>query len=125
MDIKARNLNFEKKKLLLVLIYNILVSDQDYADEEKYLFSNLVELIDVQFDYNKDMMIKSDIINQMKTLSDEELSIFLETVRLAIEADGKVTDDEITFFVDLYEALEYSESEIESKIDYLKYGETL
>jgi len=125
MDIKARNLSFEKKKLLLVLIYNILVSDQDYADEEKYLFSNLIELIDVKFDYNKDMMIKSDIIDQMKTLSDEELSIFLETVRLAIEADGKVTDDEITFFIDLYEALEYSESEIESKIDYLKYGETL
>lgn len=125
MEINAKKLSFDKKKLLLALIYNVLVSDQDYADTEKYLFSTLVDLIDVPFSFNKDMLSKKDIIKQMQTLSKAELDIFIETVRLAIEADGKITDDEIEFFSDVLKGLNFNSFQIEEKIDFLKFGEKL
>lgn len=125
MELNAKQLSFDKKKLLLALIYNVLVSDQDYADTEKYLFSTLVDLIDVSFNFNKDMLSKKDIIIQMQTLSKAEIDIFVETIRLAIEADGKITDDEIVFFSDILKGLNFNASQIEEKIDFLKFGEKL
>jgi hypothetical protein len=48
-----------QKKILLALIYNVLVSDQDYAEEEKYLFNNLIDLIDVSFNFNTEKNYKN------------------------------------------------------------------
>lgn len=125
MEINAQKLTHEKKKLLLALIYNVLISDQDYADAEKHLFATLIDLIDVQFSYNKDMRSKIDIMKEMQDLSTEELDTFIETTRLAIEADGKITEDEIEFFIDVLTSLKFTKSQIEEKIDFLKYGEKL
>lgn len=114
-----------QKKILLALIYNVLVSDQDYAEEEKYLFNNLIDLIDVSFNFNKDMLSKKDIIEEMKLLNSEQIEIYLDIVRLAILADGQVTEDEVIFFKDVFTQMKFSEDEIEEKVDYLKYGEKL
>lgn len=114
-----------QKKILLALIYNVLVSDQDYAEEEKYLFNNLIDLIDVSFNFNKDMLSKKDIIEEMKLLNSEQIEIYLDIVRLAILADGQVTEDEVVFFKDVFTQMNFSEVEIEEKVDYLKYGEKL
>ena len=114
-----------QKKILLALIYNVLVSDQDYAEEEKYLFNNLIDLIDVSFNFNKDMLSKKDIIEEMKLLNSEQIEIYLDIVRLAILADGQVTEDEVVFFKDVFTQMKFSEDEIEEKVDYLKYGEKL
>ena len=114
-----------QKKILLALIYNVLVSDQDYAEEEKYLFNNLIDLIDVSFNFNKDMLSKKDIIEEMKLLNSEQIEIYLDIVRLAILADGQVTEDEIIFFKDVFTQMKFSEDEIEEKVDYLNYGDKL
>lgn len=118
-------LDYNQKKLLLALIYNILVSDQDYADEEKYLFGNIVDYINVPFNFNDDMMSKKDIIRDMKSLDKEVIDIFLEVIRMAILADGIVTDDEVTFFKDVFKELSFSDDDINKRIDFLKYGESL
>lgn len=114
-----------QKKILLALIYNVLVSDQDYAEEEKYLFNNLIDLIDVSFNFNRDMLSKKDIIEEMKLLNSEQIEIYLDIVRLAILADGQVKEDEVVFFKDVFTQMNFSEDEIEEKVDYLKYGEKL
>lgn len=118
-------LDYNQKKLLLALVYNILVSDQDYADEEKYLFGNIVDYINVPFNFNDDMMSKKDIIRDMKSLDKEVIDIFLEVIRMAILADGIVTDDEVTFFKDVFKELSFSDDDINKRIDFLKYGESL
>lgn len=118
-------LDYNQKKLLLALVYNILVSDQDYADEEKYLFGNIVDYINVPFNFNDDMMSKKDIIRDMKSLDKEVIDIFLEVIRMAILADGIVTDDEVTFFKDVFQELSFSDDDINKRIDFLKYGESL
>lgn len=125
LDEKIRDLSFDEKKLLLSLIYNILISDQDYSEEEKYLFGNLVDFINVPFNFNQDMKSKKDIILEMKTLSNDIIYVYLEVVRMAILADGIVSDAEIQFLKDMFEDLSFSIEDIQEKIDYLKYGEKL
>lgn len=125
LDEKIRDLSFDEKKLLLSLIYNILISDQDYSEEEKYLFGNLVDFINVPFNFNLDMKSKKDIILEMKTLSNDIIYVYLEVVRMAILADGIVSDAEIQFLKDMFEDLSFSIEDIQEKIDYLKYGEKL
>lgn len=125
LDEKIRDLSFDQKKLLLALIYNILISDQDYSEEEKYLFGNLVDYINVPFNFNLDMKSKKDIILEMKTLSNDITHVYLEVVRMAILADGVVSETEVQFFKDIFEDLSFSIEDIQEKIDYLKYGEKL
>lgn len=125
LDEKIRDLSFDEKKLLLALIYNILISDQDYSEEEKYLFGNLIDFINVPFTFNLDMKSKKDIILEMKTLSNDTIHVYLEVVRMAILADGVVSDAEVQFFKDIFEDLSFSIEDIQEKIDFLKYGEKL
>lgn len=121
----VKDLTTSQKKLLLALIYNVLVSDQDYAEEEKYLFSNLIDFINVDFDFNNDMLSKKEIISQMRPLENSIIEIFLDVVRLAILADGVISDEEIVFFKDVFTQMNYSDQEIQDKIDYLRFGNTL
>lgn len=121
----VKDLTTSQKKLLLALIYNVLVSDQDYAEEEKYLFSNLIDFINVDFDFNNDMLSKKEIISQMRPLENSIIEIFLDVVRLAILADGVISDEEIVFFKDVFTQMNYSDQEIQNKIDYLRFGNTL
>ena len=121
----VKDLTTSQKKLLLALIYNVLVSDQDYAEEEKYLFSNLIDFINVDFDFNNDMLSKKEIISHMKPLENSIIEIFLDVVRLAILADGVISDEEIVFFKDVFTQMNYSDQEIQNKIDYLRFGNSL
>lgn len=121
----VKDLTTSQKKLLLALIYNVLVSDQDYAEEEKYLFSNLIDFINVDFDFNNDMLSKKEIISQMRPLENSIIEIFLDVVRLAILADGVINDEEIVFFKDVFTQMNYSDQEIQNKIDYLRFGNSL
>lgn len=121
----VKDLTTSQKKLLLALIYNVLVSDQDYAEEEKYLFNNLIDFINVDFNFNNDMLSKKEIISQMRPLENSIIEIFLDVVRLAILADGVISDEEIVFFKDVFTQMNYSDQEIQNKIDYLRFGNTL
>jgi hypothetical protein len=125
LDININSLTLDEKKTLLALIYNVLVSDQDYSDDEKYLFGNLMDFLDVSFDFNTDMISKDTIIERMKKLSRESIHIYMDVVRLAIMADGVVSYDEEVFFRDVFIKLAYDESEIDELIDNLKYGQPL
>lgn len=125
LDININSLTLDEKKTLLALIYNVLVSDQDYSDDEKYLFGNLMDFLDVSFDFNTDMISKDTIIERMKKLSRESIHIYMDVVRLAIMADGVVSYDEEVFFRDVFIKLAFDESEIDELIDNLKYGQPL
>jgi uncharacterized tellurite resistance protein B-like protein len=125
MNQNVNQLNTSQKKVLLALIYNVLVSDQDYAPEEKYLFNNLIDYIDVPFNFNIDMMSKHDIISYLKKLPNSIIDIYLDVVRLAILADGVISEDELTFFKDVFLKMNYSAETIQEKLDFLKFGDTL